>query len=294
MKSKLLAPAIIAAAAGVLLSPPAHATGDVTYTPGDVLLGFEKPGATNNYVVDLGPATEFVTLSESPGTTNLNTLLSLGNIGADLASSSGFGSNWATTEAFGSNVQWGVFDAIGDFGALGFQGDTLFLTKAEPTPGTRSTAPLDETSSTQTNQEGPFSSLATGVNGGFNGQLATANSSVAAFIPASDANSWSSNNPSYNAFTIGYGIEQTNSASNAYIGPTNSVLDLYELVPTDEGGATHATDLGSLSLNSAGTLDFTSAAVPEPSTYTAIGLGAIFLLLFRKSGRIRKPLRVRS
>ena len=114
MKPKLLPAAIIAAAAGALLAPSARATGNVTYTQGDLLLGFEEPGASNNYVVDLGSPTEFITLSQSGATTNLNTTLGLGNLANDLASASGFGSNWYTPGAFGSNVQWGVFGAISD------------------------------------------------------------------------------------------------------------------------------------------------------------------------------------
>ena len=280
MKIPILSAAILASAAGVLLAPSARAQ-DVSYTPGDLLLGFEKPGASNNYVVDLGPATEFITLSHGPGITNLTTTLGLGNIATDLASSSGFGSSWNTTAALGSNVQWGVFGAIGDFGAIGLQPDTLFLTRAETTPGTRSTAPSEGNSSSQGNQVAAFTPLA---ESGFNNQTETANSTVAAFIPSSSAVSWTANDPSFGAFTLGYGIEQSQSASNTYIGPTNSELDLYELIPTDEGGTGTAKDLGSLTLNPSGDLDFTSA-VPEPSTYATIGLGAALLLLFRRSAK---------
>jgi hypothetical protein len=281
-KINILSAGLLAAAGVALLAPSVRAQ-DVTYTAGDLLLGFEKPGSTNDYVVDLGPATEFVTLSESPGTTDLTTFLSLGNIAADLASSSGFGSNWATTAAFGSNLQWGVFGAIGNFGALGLQPDTIFLTQAEPIPGTRSTAPTELNSSTQGDVLTGFNSFS---QNGFNNETDTANSTVATFITAASGDSWSINNPSNQAFGLGYGIEQSQSDSSAFVGPTNSELDLYELVPTDEGGTGHATDLGSLTLDSSGNLDFNSAAVPEPSTYAAIGIGAVFLLLFR---RTRKP-----
>jgi hypothetical protein len=92
--------------------------------------------------------------------------------------------------------------------------------------------------------------------------------------------SWSGQAPSTNAFGIGNGIEQ-NGIDN---GPTNSELDLYELIPTDKGGTGTGTLLGSFELTSGGTLDFISAAaVPEPSTYAAIGIGAAFLLVFRRT-----------
>lgn len=279
--------ALLAAAAGTLLGSPAQAQ-DVTYTPGDLLLGFEEPGATNNYVVDLGAPTEFITLSQSPGATNLTTTLGLGNIANDLRSTSGFGSTWYATQAFGSNVQWGVFGAISGFGDSNLpslQPDTLFETIAETTPGVRSTAPVEHNSSIQDNQSGLFASFA---EDGFNNETHTANSNVAAFIaasPTTDPNSWSAYEPSYNAFTLAYGIEQPDSASNAYIGPANSELDLYELVPTDEGGAGTAVDLGSLTLDSSGDLLFTSAAVPEPSTYASLGLGAALLLWFQRGSQ---------
>jgi hypothetical protein len=283
-KLNILSAGILAAAGAVFLAPHARSQ-DVTYTPGDLLLGFQKPSATNDYVVDLGPATEFITLSESPGTTNLTTSLGLGNIAADLSSNSGFGSTWFNTSAFGTNVQWGIFGAIGNFGALSLQPDTIFLTRAETTPGTQSSAPSEFNSSTQ-------GDVLTGFNPfsqeGFNNQVETANSTVATFITASAGDSWSTNNPSNQAFGLNYGIEQSNSASNPYVGATNSELNLYELVPTDEGGTGTAKDLGNLTLDSSGDLEFTSAAVPEPSTYATIGVGAILLLLF---GRNRKALR---
>jgi hypothetical protein len=293
MKPKFLPAAIAAAAAGALLAPSARATGNVTYTQGDLLLGFEEPGASNNYVVDLGSPTEFITLSQSGATTNLNTTLGLGNLAADLASSSGFGSGWYTPAAFGSNVQWGVFGAISGFGDSNLpslQPDTLFETIAETTPGTRSLAPSEHNSSTQDNQSSLFAPFA---QAGFNNSSATANSTVATFITASPPvnspyTSWSANDPSGNAFTLGYGIEQSQNPSNLYIGATNSRLDLYELIPTDEGGTGKAKDLGFFNLTSAGTLDFTGASVPEPSTYASIAFGAAFLLLFR---RTRKPMR---
>lgn len=288
-KTNILSAGILAVAAGVLLAPSARAQGTTTYTPGDLILGFEdqaSPGNSYNYIVDLGPATEFTTLAQRlDATTNLTTTLGLGNIAADLTTA--FGSNWATNGAIGTNVQWGVFGSSGNSGpVLGIPEGTLFLTQAETTPGTQSAAPVEKSEHVQNGTIGEFISF---VSSGFDNQP-VASSTVGTIIPSSGtyspgANSWTQQDPSSGAFGLSYGVEQLQDASNLHIGPTNSELDLYELLPTNNGGTGRGVDLGSLTLDSSGDLEF-STAVPEPSTYASIGIGAAFLLTFR---RIRKP-----
>jgi hypothetical protein len=274
-KSNILSVGLLAAAAAALLAPSAKAQN--VYNAGDLILGFEKPGSSNNYVVDLGPASYFLTLSLTPGTTDITTALSLGNIAADLADpTNGFGSGWATDSLTpGSNVQWGIIGATDPFnGNFGLPASTLFETKGELVAGVQSTPPARHSSGLQgsdnTSNIVPFGN-------NFNGSAQTGNSNFAEFQNSSSTDNWSSANPSSNAFGTGNPIEQP--ASGNFIGPTTSVLDLYELKP----GSGSGTDLGSFNLDSAGNLDFTSAAVPEPSTYAAIGMGAAFLLFFRRT-----------
>lgn len=293
MKHKHLLPlGLLAGAAVAFLAPSAHA--QVTFANGNIFLGFEEPGNGYDYVVNLGPASYFVGLSTTPGTTNITNSdyggAGLGNLAADLASTSasgGFGAQWYNNSATqGDNLQWGVFGAINPFGnSTGFSGDTIFETIAESTPGSGSTAPTESSPSSQGTEESKFASFSTD----FKGSADTANSTVATFEATSGGASWTSEDPSEAAFSGPVGIEQP--TSGTYIGPTNSELDLYELIPTGDTGATGTgTLLGSFELTSAGNLEFTSAAtaaVPEPSTYAAIGLGAAFLLLFRRTRKSR-------
>jgi len=285
-KTKLLAAGLLAAAAVAVLAPSARAAN--SYNTGDLFLGFEDPGNSNDYVVDLGPASYFIGLAASPGTTNITTSdysgAGLGNIASDLQTI--FGTNWyANSNTPGDNLQWGVVGATAhQFGSnltFGLPGNTLFLTQGELTPGTLSSAPAKETSGVQ----GTVNSNILGFENAFSGSAQTANSNYAeeqTIDPINNPDSWSGENPGSGAFGLSYGIEQPTSGSN--IGPTDSVLDLYEIQPGSSGSGT---DLGSLSLTSGGALEFTSAAVPEPSTYAALGIGTALLLLFRRN---RKPI----
>ena len=272
---------LLAAAALALLAPSGHAQVN-TYNEGDLLLGFEEPGVAYDYVVDLGSIANFITLSQTPGTTDITTAYSLGGIAADLSAT--FGSGWATNSATqGDNVQWGIIGASdknvsATFGAYTLPADTLFETRAEFTPGSGSTAPTESSSSLQKTVDGK---ILNSLGAAFNNTSTTANSSVATVEPTSVSNNWSSFGPQSTVGSWANNIEQP--TSGAFIGATNSQLDLYELLPTNSGGSGQGTELGSFTLDSSGDLSFTSAAVPEPSTYAAIGLGAAFLLFFRRS-----------
>jgi len=277
---------LLAAAALAFLAPSGHA-GTVAYSTGDLVLGFEDPGNANDYVVDLGSASYFISLASSPGTTNITANdpaygVSLGNIAADLSAT--YGSTWYANNATqGTNVQWGVFGETANLGTSisGVPIDTAFLTVGENTPGSGSIAPTEFSSTTQNGWNTKFG-IFSNPGAGFNNGTATSNSAYATVESDSTyGGAWSNNSPSTNAFTIGFGIEQP--TEGTYTGPTNSELDLYELIPTNKGGTGTGVLLGDFTLNSSGALSFTSAAVPEPSTYAAIGLGAAFLLFFRRS-----------
>jgi len=276
-KTKILSIGLLAAAAA-LFAPYARA-GNVTVNTGDLLLGFENPngtGAASDYVVDLGPASYFIGLSA--GTYNLTSTLSLGNIAADLSAT--FGSSWATNSATqGQNVQWGVVGDTGTVGGntgvggtFGLPKDTIFLTVAEYTPGGGSTAPANSSASAQNGWLTSINQFETTVST----SGTTANSSKATVTSSSETNAWSTKIPT--GFTTGLNVEQP--TSGTYIGPTNSELDLYELVDSNATGAGTKL-LGSFTLDSSGNLDFT--AVPEPSTYAMLGMSGIaILVLYRR------------
>jgi hypothetical protein len=196
------------------------------------------------------------------------------NFGADLSSSGLFGSNWATTLAQGSNVQWGVIGATSKLGStFGLPANTLFLTQAEYTPGLGSTAPAESSGSLQ----GTVNNHIINFGNAFTNLSATSNSNYAAIESTSLGTSWSSNDPSLDGFQSGLDIEQP--SSGTYVGPTNSELDLYALIPTTAGGSGVGEELGSFELSSGGTLTFNP--VPEPSSLAAF-LGGIAFLAGRR------------
>jgi hypothetical protein len=278
MKKQLILAGSLAVATGVtLLVPSARAAANV-YTEGDLLLGFEKPGSSNNYVVDIGSFDHYIGIS---GTINITTTLGLGNIAADLANSTtGFGANWfVNSNSPGSNVQWGIIGGSNNSGPLtiGTQTvpkNTLFETFAEDTYGIQSD-PLQRHNNT--GQNAVNGNIATvGLN--FNGSAQTGNSTRAEFQTSTDATSWGAQNPSFAAFGNSFGIEQP--ASGPYIGPTNSQLDLYELTV----GSGNGTYLGSFTLDSSGNLFYSSSplAVPEPASWSFVGVGAALLGMRRR------------
>jgi hypothetical protein len=287
MKKRNILPAgLLAAAALASLAGGAQAA-NVTSSPGDLFLGFNEPGVSSDYVVDLGPASYFISLASRPGTTDITTSdysgAGLGNIANDL--STVFGTSWYANNATqGTNVQWGIAGATAtSIGTpiFGLPVDTLFFTAGELTPGLGSTGPEAFTANAQNASASKIlNQFQTIV---FDNLADTSNSTVATIEPSTQSDIWGDYNVQSTAFGTDDNIEQP--TSGTYIGPTNSQLDLYELVPTNDGGSANGTELGSFSLTTTGQLDFTSAAVPEPSTYATVGLGIGLLLLVRRNTR---------
>jgi hypothetical protein len=272
MKRIRITAAVMALVLAAVFGTSAQAQ-SVTYTEGDLLIGFDQTGAANNYVVDLGQISQFINAT-GPLTFNLST--------SDLTNT--FGSSWASNSQT-NLVQWGVIGA-GDrtsnitSGSDTIQKNTLFYAVGELTPGTQSTPPTEGTNSAQNIINGNITANFANGSGGFNGTTPTAGStlSLQAINQVSGAvNSWSYEISTKTDFGIGSNIQQPLSGSAT--GPTNSVLDLYTLTPTNASVTQPTTYLGDLSLGSSGVLTFTNAgAVPEPSSYALVGLGVLFLL----------------
>lgn len=286
-KLNILPAGLLAAAALASLTGSAQA---LTSNPGDLFLGFNEPGVSSDYLVDLGPASYFLSLAQSPGTTDITTSdysgAGLGNIADDL--STVFGTSWyANSTTQGTNLQWGIAGSTEtklQSPVLGLPNDTLFFTVGEVTPGSGSTGPQAFSTNAQNNAT---TRIINGLAIAYNGLSATGSSPFGAIEatsgPDTVSNNWGSYNPGSEAFGEDNNIEQPTSGTS--IGPTNSQLDLYELEPTDAGGSANGTELGDFTLSNSGQLEFTSAAVPEPSTYATVGLGAALLLLFRRRTR---------
>ncbi len=215
-------------------------------------------GASTDYLVDLGLATQFTEATASIPTVALG-----GDILADLDSI--YGTNWKTR----GDVFWSVSGVQRQVGN-GFPAATMFATKKEETVGTQST-PWPRASLFNTTPAGKMETM----------------SSRYALGTVSDgggAQTISSNNPlaliqsntipvSYTAFQPG-GVATTGLTAFAYFdtplgientfasGTANSVLDLYELLP----GAGPSSFLGSFKLSDTGTLSF---AVPAKVAFSA-------------------------
>ena len=253
MKLNKLTTALVALASAAVLSTSAQAAGSVnaSYTSGDLLVGFELSGAANNYVVDLGSASQL--------TSNQSFQLSTADLVAD------FGSGWANSNSnvvTNPDLQWGLI--ANDQGKLA-QGNanTIWFTS------TSSTALNGFSASALHGISNSIQNLDTG-SGGFLGTTTTSDTTNAINQSAAAANSWTSFAPGSTGFGLGISVEQANN-----VGPTAAVEDVFEYVP----GTSQANLLGTLSLSSGGVLTFT--AVPEPSTY-ALGITAVVLFLVLK------------
>ena len=272
MKLTKITTAVAVLAAAAVLATSAQAAGtQVSYTSGDLFLGFEVSGGSSDYVVNLGLANQF-----SGATTPLTFQLST----ADL--SSVFGTSWATNSGTSADVQWGVIGNDQNNGAgVGTQtgntdGKSVWYTLGETVSGTPNTAPSALGASSLNVISNKIKNLDSATSGGFNGKTSTSDTTNAIEESATAANSWTSFSPgTYSggtAFGIGTEIEQASSGNNT--GPTDSVLDLFQA----NSGQT-ANLLGEFSLSSSGVLTFDPAqslAVPEPSAY-ALGITALVL-----------------
>src|SRR5262249_29863605 len=88
-----------------VIQSTALAQSTLNYTNGDIFIGFRSTDGTQNYIIDIGQASQF--------TSGTSFTLSLGNVGADLAAV--FGSNWLTRIDSGTGntaLLWSVFGAI--------------------------------------------------------------------------------------------------------------------------------------------------------------------------------------
>ncbi len=272
MKFNKLTTAVAALAAAAVFVTSARAQVYPTYLSGQALIGFEQQGSSSDYVVDLGSVSQFIGAA-SPLTFQLST--------TDL--STVFGSSWASNSQT-NLVQWGIVaNDQGQAISSDTDGDSIWYTKGETVAGTRTTAPIRGSSSALGSISNQIQNLETASTGGFVNILSTADTSNAVTEPSTSANSWTSFKPgTYSggtAFGIGSEIEQPGSGSNT--GPTDSVLDFFQ-VNSKTASNQAATFLGTFSLNSSGVLTFDEAqAVPEPSAY-ALGITGIILFLVLK------------
>jgi hypothetical protein len=252
-----------ALASATLLAQSGQAA-TLTYSNGDLLLGFYDSSVSNDYVIDIGAASTFI------GATGT---ISLGNIGADLTSV--FGSGWATNSA----LTWAVAGTTGATGAGSIASKTNFLSQQETTAGTFNTSfkNLSGLAATVDSEINGVSGLSG--SGGYNGQTGNATNAAGLIQATSATNSWGTDLGGTSGTNAGF--KSTKNIEGTFAnGASGTVLDIDEV--TSAGNTTSGTVLGSLTINGSGDLTFTSVtAAPEPSTYALIGLSGLLVLAFR-------------
>jgi len=256
--------------AGAFLSGTAQ--GAVSSTTGDLILAFRSNNNTTaiNLEVDLGPATSF--LSVPAGQTiqlNLGGAY-YGSTGGlsdkDLQIQYGDGSTDSSWNSR-SDLVWSV---AGTNGAAG--GDTLYATF----PGSANNRASSSTQSTPANRiTTEYSTLS--------GQ-ASLTSPQAAAISSSQSGSYSVQIRNGNPGTFSKDYNYFTPTTETGVVSSGTATSAFYALPAGSGAAT---DLGTFALGSNGTFTYTAAAVPEPSTFAAIGLGAGILLLARRRASLK-------
>jgi hypothetical protein len=269
MKKNLITSTLLAMAGIALLTQPAKAT-TLSYSDGDILLGFHDSSKTTDYVLDLGNFSQF-----QGHTVGYSTTLSLGSVGTDLTNI--FGAGWTNS----SSVYWG---AVGTDSNT----DALFATRAE-IYGVQSHATAWARQN-DTNQSGVNTTITGMGYNAFDSNASTANSSVGFAQPTSMSDSWANWQP---------GGGNSSGISLAYFNPTiegnfqhgtgnggaygsGSVLNLFEM----QDGSGSGSYLGSFTINDSGSVTFQVTSVPEPSTYAMVAAGGLLVLSMRN--RLRK------
>jgi hypothetical protein len=242
-------------AAGTLAASHAYAQG-INITDGDLLLCFHASDVSNDLVIDLG--------------SYLSPVSSI-NVNADLIAA-GFGSSWYSD----SHLQWAVIgkdqNGLGNAGVPApggdtAQPDTLFLSS-------NGVALNALTSSSQDPVANQIDDLYNLTWSGGNGAGTTTSDGVGDYLAfGSFTESWSQNPlTSIDAHFGSFAPSPGNVGASGH-----GTVTMYELTPTNEGSSS---TLGNFTLNGNG--NFTTTAVPEPSTWASIALGALALVGFRR------------
>jgi len=256
------------AVAGLLaLASAGHAQQQVSYSAGDLLMGFHATGTTaaqnttgttETYLMNLGPITQFI------GQTNAFQV-NVSGVAADLSGK--YGANWHTRD----DMYWGAV-ATSNTGALGEAARTLFATKAQAVVGTFNAPearwPRNTTSAqaTPSNKIQPMGSQGYAlVAGTGTPNTSTANNVKGIFQQVAYDRSWASYQPGGPSVNVGVG----GGISFAYFDPSvegfsatgivNTALELYRVVPVANSGdiGTPSELLGVFTINSGGAITFT-------------------------------------
>jgi len=264
--TKLLPLATMIAAG--MVTTTAHA---VSYTAGDLLLGFRATGGTGantDYVIDLGSASTFRDATSS---------FSIGSFGTDLSAI--YGAGWATR----SDLLWSVIGG----GLSGDGTNTVYASAAETVFGTHANPLTRFSNSAQAGVVTKISNTAGVSTGGYLGGSTSFNSNPlsngsAVAEDQTAANPWAQ-------YQFGFGSPANTSAFGLYASPgiegsfangaAVSALDLYRMATSTTAGLP-GTYVGTFTINTSGQGTFN--VVPEPSSALMLGLGTAFLGFVRR------------
>ena len=269
----ILKTALLAFSAACLTGVAAHASITLDQSNhgwGDIILDFTQTSGTANLEVNLGEFTQF-----APGgvyATGSPVLLAGNNSPSLTDLSNAYGSTWNSAS---DNVFWSLVSDAQAGNTLGVTNGTIWGSAAN-----NATVPNSD-NGTQTTEASNIQLLISGIHSA----TATANSTQSTMLSSA---STTNNNYNYRSGITGgaldfFGVSEFTTSGGFQVQTVGgaSTADLYQITP---GGP--STDLGTFSLNSSG-MTFTAAAVPEPSTWATMILGAGCLLAFRRHRALR-------
>lgn len=266
----------------------------VTFTPGDLVIGFQASsgtGSETNFFYNFGST---VALRDNPGSAGNSA-----NIGSFLSAT--YGANWFSR----TDLSWGavgVRNNVNPFPPFGaapavVDGDpsaTVYVSRGALSPGS-STPWTNYTSSGltagATAMRGLLDQGSTAVTGSFAKQDALANSNgFGAYVLASATQSWTTKMAGNAA---DFGLFTSSIEGNFGTGGSASYIDIYRMLArTDQAGTEILggnTTIGTGSLittlliDSAGNL----TVIPEPSAFAALaGIGALGVAALRRRRRV--------
>jgi hypothetical protein len=179
-------------------------------------------------------------------------------------------------------LQYGVIGGTQSIGGdITVGGDTLAENTLFTTVNTWAAVPTEKTTAQQATAQSYISAVYNDVANVGTPSAGSTSSLPAVYTSASDSGSYAKE-VTKNNFNFGTGNAKSsldfNSDGSTPVVDT-ALLDLYEVTPTNADTGSKPTDLlGTFGLASNGDLTFTAEAVPEPSTWSLIGLGGLVMI----------------
>lgn len=251
----LLAAGLLGMSMGALTASAAT----ISAADGDLFMGVRATGGTNssiNLMVDLGTISTYVN--------DVGTKRQVTSLGADLASTAGYGANWNSR----GDLYWGL---------AGWQtpssNPAICVSKAEATAGTKTTGYDAASQGQRTTAKGGIQSVATGMNG----STSTANNPAATFKTYTGGNDYSWTTQENPDSTVAFTLFAITDFENTMVTSGYAASDLWRV------GNGSVTYIGTFALDSAGVLWFsknpadfatpTAPAVTEQPLAAAVGDG---------------------